>query len=98
MTDLLSRRLIPSPDAAESRVGDETVLLHRKSGLYFGLDAMGTRIWSMLKEGRNPTQICTEIACGHDVERATVEADVRAFLGDLDAHSLIVAEGDGGTP
>ncbi len=33
---------VPCPDAMESRLGEETVILHLGSGTYFGLDAVGT--------------------------------------------------------
>ena len=33
-------------------VGDETVLLDLESGLYFGLDGVGRRIWESIGEGR----------------------------------------------
>jgi hypothetical protein len=94
---ILNSRLAPSPDATESRVGDETVLLHLKSGIYFGLDATGTRIWALLKEGLAPGAICARIAAEHDVPLETIEADTRRFLGELRDNDIIVeADGDAG--
>ena len=90
MTDIFDLRLKPSADAVESSVGDETVILHLKSGTYFGLDPMGTRIWSMLKEGMNPPAICARIVEEFDVAPDVVEADVRRFLSDLKANDLLV--------
>ena len=90
MTDILDLRLKPSADAVESAVGDETVILHLKSGTYFGLDAMGTRIWELLKQGMVPAAICTQLEEEVDVERAVLETDVRRFLSDLKANDLLV--------
>ena len=90
MIDILEMRLQPSSDAVESRVGDETVLLHLKSGIYFGLDAMGTRIWEMLKDGSAPREICARIAEEHNVPLATVEEDARRFLGELKDNDIVV--------
>lgn len=89
MTDFLSTRLTPSPDAVESRVGDETVVLHLKSGIYFGLDAVGTRIWALLKEGSQPPEICARIAEEYDVAPDIAEADARRFLEDLKSNGII---------
>ena len=89
MSDIFTKPLAPSPDAVESSVGDETVLLHLKSGTYCGLDPMGTRIWALLKEGLTPAEICTRIAAEHDVDLETVEADTRQFLGDLEANDIV---------
>lgn len=88
--DILKVPLTPSPDAAESKVGDETVILHLKSGTYFGLDATGTRIWALLKEGLPPAAICDRLAQEYDVERQVAEADLRDFLGELRANDILV--------
>lgn len=90
MTDILSSPVAPSPDAVDSAVGDETVLLHLKSGIYFGLDAMGTRVWVMLKERVPPAAICERLTLEFDVEPAIVESDVRRFLGELKANDILV--------
>lgn len=92
MTDVLSSKLTPSPDALESRVGDETILLHLTNGTYYGLDALGTRIWELLKDGASPREICALIAREYETPIGTVEADTRKFLADLKAHSILVDE------
>jgi PqqD family protein of HPr-rel-A system len=90
MTDILAENLKPSADAVESAVGDETVILHLKSGTYFGLDPMGTRIWAMLKEGVNAADICQRLTSEFDVSQETVEADARRFLEELKANDILV--------
>lgn len=90
MTDILNSRLVPSDQAIESRVGDETVLLHLENGTYYGLDAVGTRIWEMLKEGMALLSICEAVALEYGVASEAVEADARRFLGDLKAHDILV--------
>lgn len=90
MDDLFSRRLAPSPQALESSVGDETVLLHLGNDTYYGLDDVGTRIWALLKEGAALPAIRDRLATEYEVEPATVEADMRRFLGDLLAHDILV--------
>lgn len=90
MTDILTRELRPSPDAVESAVGDETVILHLVNGTYYGLDPIGTQIWSMLKEGLASPEICRRLAEGYGVELATIEADARNFLTDLEAQGILL--------
>ena len=92
MTDILQERLKASPDAFASAVGDETVLLQVKRGVYYGLDAMGTRIWAGLNEGQSPTEICEQIAAEYSVPIETVETDARTFLQDLKANEILVAD------
>ena len=90
MTDIFTDPLTPSPDAVESKVGDETVILHLKSGTYFGLDPMGTRIWAMLKESVAPAAICARLCEEFDVAADVAEADVRRFLGEMKANHILV--------
>ena len=91
-TDILRQRHKASPDAVANRVGEETVLLQIKRGTYYGLDAVGTRVWTGLNEGRLPIDVCREIAEEFDAAQDVVEQDARTFLEDLKAHEIIVAE------
>lgn len=90
MTDILQRRLGPSEDAVDSAVGDETVILHLKNSTYYGLDAVGTRIWTLLKEGLAPNAICERLAAEYDIDREVIETDARRFLEELEAQNMIV--------
>lgn len=90
MTDILTRQLLPSDQAVESRVGEETVILHLESGAYYGLDHMGTRVWELLKEGVAPIEIGRILVRDHDAPPEIVEADVRRLLSELHAHGIIV--------
>ena len=90
MTDILTRPLTPSPDAVESAVGDETVILHLVNGTYYGLDPVGTRIWAMIKDGAAMPAICRTLADDYGVALATIEEDARAFLTDLEAQGILV--------
>ena len=44
-------KLFVPPHVISRRVGDEAVLLNLESGIYFGLDGVGKRIWDSLNEG-----------------------------------------------
>lgn len=90
MTDILNRRLVPSEQALESRVGDETVLLHLENGAYYGIDPIGTRIWQLLKEGHDPLAICGAITLEYEVAPDVAESDVRRFLSDLMTHAIVI--------
>ena len=90
MDDLLLRRLRPSPQALESAVGEETVLLHLGNETYYGLDALGTRIWTLLKGGSEPGAVRDRLTEEYEVAPEVLEADLRRFLGDLLAQGLLV--------
>ena len=82
---------VATEDAVESRLGEETVLLHLESGIYFGLDAVGTRVWELLHDGANPQTICDTLRHEFSDAGDSVEADILGFLGQLAEHKLIRA-------
>ena len=80
------------PQEVMSRlVGDETVLLDLASGIYFGLDGVGKRIWETVAEGRNLEEIATVITSEFEVDEAQAQADVIAFAQDLVGRGLLEA-------
>ena len=89
MSDIFDKKLAPSGDAIASPVGDETVILQLKNGAYFGLDAVGTRIWELLKEGHDATAICATMASEYDVAPDVLEADVRRLLAELESNEIV---------
>ena len=94
--DILQQDMQPADEAVEASVGNETVLLQRKRGAYYGLNAMGTRVWSLLKQGQRPLEICKCLAEEFGTDQPTVEEDVRRFLTDLKAHDIVVEREVGG--
>ena len=90
MTDILSLQLLPSEQALESRVGEETVILHLERDIYYGLDQLGTRIWQLLKDGMAPAAISDIVVREYGATRESIEADMRRFLSDLYAHGIVV--------
>jgi len=67
----------------------ELVLLDLSGGSYFGLDALGTRIWEHVEAGEPVEAIVADISGAYDVECETVEQDVRDLLSDLLENGLI---------
>jgi len=70
-------------------VGDETVLLDLSSGLYFGLDGVGKRIWDSVVEGNSLAQAVAVIVSEYDVDEAQAQADVIEFASDLVERGLL---------
>lgn len=81
--------LTRSLDAADSKVGDETVILHLGSGTYFGLDPVGSRIWEILAERQTPAAIRARMLQEFDVSPEVLEADIRSFLESLLQHGIL---------
>ncbi len=67
----------------------ETVLLNLESGQYFGLNAVGTRIWQLLGELGRPRPVVDALLDEFDVPPATLESDVLGLLEQLIANGLV---------
>jgi hypothetical protein len=78
-----------SEDVLFQEVGGETVLLDLDSEQYFGLDAVGTRIWQLLGEGAGAEAVVETLLEEFEVERATLAADVSTLLDQLAEAGLI---------
>ena len=81
------------PDHVLSRkAAGETVLLNLDSEEYYGLDAVGDRLWGLLEGGttsaRSSPRCWTTTRC----ERAVLEADVSALLADLADSGLVLID------
>ena len=79
-----------SPEAMESRLGEQTVVLHLGSGRYFGLDPVATIVWERLKDGGTPTEIFAHVRQHFPDAPPSVEADVTRFLEQLVGNDLIL--------
>jgi hypothetical protein len=72
-----------SPNAVARQVGDETVILHLGSGTYFGLDAVGARIWELIGKGKSLNEICDAVLDEYD--------DMDMLIKDLLEKDLVSA-------
>jgi hypothetical protein len=79
-----------SPDVVFRDLEGEAVILDLASGTYFGLNEVGTRIWRLVDEGRDASQIVDIMASEYQADRATIVRDVERLLDDLRTRRLIV--------
>ena len=85
----LDTRLSIPPQVMSRLVGDETVLLDLSSGIYFGLDRVGKRIWESVAEGLSLGETVAAIAAEFEVEETQAQADLIAFATDLVERGLL---------
>ena len=76
-------------DLVSADLADEVVMLHLQSGVYYGLDAVGVRIWEMIQEPRTVSEIRSTILEEFDVAPDRCQQEMLAFLQDLAVHDLI---------
>jgi hypothetical protein len=79
-----------SPDVVFRDLDGEAVILDLASGTYFGLNEVGTHVWRLVDEGRDPSQIVDVVASEYQIDRETIARDVTRLLDDLSSRRLIV--------
>ena len=82
------RFAIPAHIAAKL-LKEEAVLLDLKEGFYFGLNDVGSRIWTLLGEENSLAEICDQLLAEYDVSREELERHVQALVKELLGKGLI---------
>lgn len=67
----------------------ETVMMRIESGKYFGLDSVGSRIWSLIAEPRRVSQVIDKLLGEYEVERRQCREETMEFLHHLIAEGLV---------
>jgi hypothetical protein len=79
----------PSPDVVFQMIDQEAVLLDLKSSRYFGLEEIGSRIWTLLQSPQPLAAVIARMAQEYDVAEAQVRADTLRLVGELKRAGLV---------
>jgi hypothetical protein len=89
MTSALDRRVVVNPDVVFRDIEGDTVLLHLERGIYFGLEAVGTRVWTALVEHGCARPAVASILDDFEVTEDVLERDIARFLDALAEKDLV---------
>ena len=87
--------VVVSDEQVSTSLGDETVILGMGDGVYYGLDAVGARVWALLATPRRVSELVRALLGEFDVSPEECERDVLVLLDDLFERRLI-SEAPGG--
>jgi coenzyme PQQ synthesis protein D (PqqD) len=77
------------PSVICRELSGETVLLNLESGVYYGLDAVGTRVWQLIMQGCTIAGVCDTMLDEYDVARDLLHADVTRLVGELRDRGIV---------
>ena len=86
----LDSKLTVPPQVLSRLVEDETVLLNLETGIYFGLDGVGQKIWEAVTAGQDLGTTVEKVVSEYDVDKAQAEADVIEFANTLVERGLLL--------
>ncbi len=67
----------------------EAVLLATDSGKYFGLNEVGTRMWSLLRQHGDVEAVCDALLGEYDVPEDRLREDLALFVDTLIDRGLV---------
>jgi len=81
--------VVAAKDQVSCDLAGEAAILNIKSGVYYGLDPVGARIWTLVQEPRKVAEIQTAITEEYDVEPERCARDLTGLLEKLLEEGLI---------
>ena len=81
--------VVVTKDQISSDLAGESVILELKSGVYYGLNDVGTRIWNLIQEPRTLNEIRDALVKEYEVDPDHCERDIKALLQKLADSGLI---------
>lgn len=88
----LNQTIAFSPQVISQEVAGETVLLDLESECYFGLDAVGTRIWQLIGDSGELHEIYTTLLEEYEVDEAQLLSDLEALITEACGQGLITLQ------
>lgn len=88
----LPARVQPSPDALVQPTGDEAVILDAAGEQYYGLNAVGARLWALLTADPEVEHAYRKLLDEYEVEPARLRGDLKRILGELADAGLVRIE------
>jgi hypothetical protein len=100
MTEQKMQQLSPSTIVARSNgfidaeIDNEIVALNIDKGACYGLNSVGSRVWTLIASPISVTDICTKLLTEYEVEPRTCERQVLDLLEELRAEGMIAVHED----
>lgn len=63
-----------------TELGDTVVMMNPDTGIYYELDPLGARIWSLLRDVPSVTRLCDALVREYDVSPEVCRRDVLEFV------------------
>jgi hypothetical protein len=82
-------KIVVSADQVSCDLSGEAAMLHLKTGVYYGLNPVGARIWSLIQEPKSFAELRDALTDEYDVDATVLESDLQKLLSELAEHDLI---------
>ena len=87
-------KIVAAPDQVSSELAGESVILNLKTGLYYGLNEVGAKIWETIQSPKTFPEICEAIIAEYDVPPEECTQDIEELLDDMIKAKLVEVQDD----
>jgi len=92
MTTALESTVRVPDDVVFRELQGEAVILNLASSTYFGLDAVGTRIWQLCEAHGSLRAVWEAMQQEFDAPGETLQSDLLTFVAELSAKGLVTVQ------
>ena len=85
-------KLSVNPNVVFEQLDGQTVLLQLDGGVYYKLNATGSRVWALIQEHGDLEKVHDALASEYRVDPGTVREEVARLIEDLEGQGLVVIE------
>ncbi len=89
MTITRNTLVVQAKEQVSADLQGDVAILNLKNSVYYGVDAVGPRIWHLIREPKSVSEILDALLSEYEVERECCEKDLLAFLEKLSKEGLI---------
>jgi hypothetical protein len=79
-----------SDDVVFREVDGEAVILNLASGIYFGLDSVGTRIWQLIEQHQQLSRVLAQLGLEYEAPQEELERDLLRLVTELTDKGLVI--------
>lgn len=85
----LGTTIMAAEGQVSSNVGEEVAILELKAGTYYGLDAVGARVWELVQQPTRVSEIRDTLLDEYEVAPDRCELDLLMLLQELAKEGLV---------
>jgi hypothetical protein len=85
--------IVASSQQVSCPLGDESAILNLKNSVYYGMNAVGARVWNLLQQPRSVSDLRDILLDEYEVEKELCERDLIALLRKMHGEGLIEVVG-----
>ena len=81
--------IVASSQQVSCPLGDESAILNLKNSVYYGMNAVGARVWNLLQQPRSVSDLRDALLDEYEVEKEPCERDLIELLQKMHGEGLI---------